>query len=297
MDAAGNAVAYDDYDPWGMLMDGRSYNAAQADARYKFTSKERDTETGLDYFGARYYDSRIGRWGQVDAMSPLHPDYSPYAYVYNNPSCLIDPFGLDTTLIHHPYGDYFVSDPVTSWGSRKTAVGSSGGGSGGDSRASSNDGTTENGGRQTSGGLKNVTQKFDQRLRNTRAQMKAKQIELNVMVPNLFVRRLMTLVYFFNQVKTRGPLDIKEPGMGFSRAEIGSRAIYDNTVYNYDAFGNMNYGVAARSLGIPLSTAIAGAGLYQTFGQWSPDLSNPSGWFDGSDDTPMIISGYDDLDP
>ena len=30
-------------------MDGRSYNAGQADARYKFTGKEKDTETGLDY--------------------------------------------------------------------------------------------------------------------------------------------------------------------------------------------------------------------------------------------------------
>jgi len=66
VDAAGNAVAYDDgvYPaeggnpclsamPYllaeGMLLDGRSYNAGQADNRYKFTSKERDTETGLDY--------------------------------------------------------------------------------------------------------------------------------------------------------------------------------------------------------------------------------------------------------
>jgi RHS repeat-associated protein len=36
--------------------------------RYKFTGKERDTESGLDYFGARYYASSMGRW-----MSPDKP--------------------------------------------------------------------------------------------------------------------------------------------------------------------------------------------------------------------------------
>jgi YD repeat-containing protein len=34
--------------------------------RVKFTGKERDEENLYDYFGARYYDSRIGRWGGVD---------------------------------------------------------------------------------------------------------------------------------------------------------------------------------------------------------------------------------------
>ncbi|MFO7879814.1 MAG: hypothetical protein R6V52_07240 [Bacteroidales bacterium] len=38
----------------------------------------------------------VQSWLNVDPMSDLHPDYTPYAYVYNNPMNYIDPFGLDT---------------------------------------------------------------------------------------------------------------------------------------------------------------------------------------------------------
>jgi len=58
-------VGYDDYYPFGVIMPGRS-QVSSSDNKYKFTSKERDTETGYDYFGARCYDSRIGRWLSVD---------------------------------------------------------------------------------------------------------------------------------------------------------------------------------------------------------------------------------------
>ena len=55
-----------DYDAWGYLLDVRSFQSD--DSKYKFTSKERDKENNYDYFGARYYDSRIGRWGGVDPL-------------------------------------------------------------------------------------------------------------------------------------------------------------------------------------------------------------------------------------
>ncbi len=77
----GKVVSYNDYYPYGSIMPMRSMNMAMADERYKFTGKERDAETSYDYFGARYYDCLTGRWGQTDLMSPLHPEYSPYAYV------------------------------------------------------------------------------------------------------------------------------------------------------------------------------------------------------------------------
>ena len=91
----GTVLAYNDYDPWGYQLDGRN-STASANEKYKFTGKERDVETGYDYFGARYYDSRIGRWMSVDPMTQLHPEYSPYSYVYNNPMILVDPYGLDS---------------------------------------------------------------------------------------------------------------------------------------------------------------------------------------------------------
>ncbi len=52
-------IAANDYDAWGYVL--REWNGSNS--KYKFTSKERDSETNYDYFGARYYDSRIGRWG------------------------------------------------------------------------------------------------------------------------------------------------------------------------------------------------------------------------------------------
>ena len=65
-----------------------------------FTGKERDSESGLDYFGARYYGSSMGRF-----MSPDEPfvDQSPgdpqswnlYSYVRNNPLSNVDPDGQD----------------------------------------------------------------------------------------------------------------------------------------------------------------------------------------------------------
>jgi RHS repeat-associated protein len=61
-----------------------------------YSRKERDVESQYDYFGARYYDSRVGRWLSVDPLSGSHPDYTSYSYVYNNPLRLTDPSGLDS---------------------------------------------------------------------------------------------------------------------------------------------------------------------------------------------------------
>ena len=93
----GKAVVagYDDYYPFGMVMSGRSGNIANPNSIYKFTGKERDDETQYDYFGARFYDSRIGRWLSVDPLADKYPGWSPYNYVLNNPLSFIDPDGQE----------------------------------------------------------------------------------------------------------------------------------------------------------------------------------------------------------
>ena len=49
--------------------------------RLCFIRKERDSETGFSYFGARYYDSDIlTGWLSVDPMADKYPNISPYAY-------------------------------------------------------------------------------------------------------------------------------------------------------------------------------------------------------------------------
>ena len=65
-----------------------------------FTGKERDSETGLSYFGARYYDSDIlTSWLSVDPMADKYPSLSPYAYCGWNPVKLVDPNGEDIEIV------------------------------------------------------------------------------------------------------------------------------------------------------------------------------------------------------
>ena len=60
---------------------------------YTFSAKEKDSETGLSYFGARYYSSDLSIWLSVDPMSDKYPSLSPYVYCADNPVKLVDPNG------------------------------------------------------------------------------------------------------------------------------------------------------------------------------------------------------------
>src|SRR6202035_3442774 len=72
---------------------------------YKFTGKERDSESGLDNFGARYFGSSLGRFMTPDwAVKPTTVPYAKfgdpqtlnlYSYVENGPLNRIDPDGHD----------------------------------------------------------------------------------------------------------------------------------------------------------------------------------------------------------
>ena len=84
---------------------------------FAFSAKERDTETGLSYFGARYYSSDLSIWLSVDPMSGKYPSTSPYAYCRNNPIILYDPNGMwdvrvsaSTNRGKHPYATFRLFD-------------------------------------------------------------------------------------------------------------------------------------------------------------------------------------------
>ncbi len=70
-----------------------------------FTDKKRDQESGLDYFGARYYSSTESRFTSPDSKPPsmkflMNPQkWNKYAYVLNNPLSLIDPDGMEEMTI------------------------------------------------------------------------------------------------------------------------------------------------------------------------------------------------------
>ena len=68
---------------------------------YKFTGKERDSESGLDNFGPRYFGSSMGRFMSPDPLAGHTEDpqtLNRYVYVRNNPLNLTDPTGGWRTL-------------------------------------------------------------------------------------------------------------------------------------------------------------------------------------------------------
>jgi RHS repeat-associated protein len=100
-DQSGTVIRQHNYFPFG---EGDGTTAGTAAQR--FTGKERDAETGLDYFGARYYASRTGRFTTVDPVMPiedalLDPQrWNRYSYVMNRPLVLTDPDGRCPQCFH-----------------------------------------------------------------------------------------------------------------------------------------------------------------------------------------------------
>ena len=88
---------YSTYRPQNQLLPQGNLAAT---ASYTFSAKEKDSETNLTYFGARYYTSDLSIWLSVDPMSAKYPSLSPYVYCANNPIKLVDPNGEDIV----PYG-------------------------------------------------------------------------------------------------------------------------------------------------------------------------------------------------
>jgi RHS repeat-associated protein len=103
--AGGYPIWKGEFAPFGSELD------TQATAmHYKFTGKERDAESGLDYFGARYYGSNTGRFMSPDWATQAHPipyarldnpqSLNLYGYMLNNPL-----YGVDTDG-HNPFSDW-----------------------------------------------------------------------------------------------------------------------------------------------------------------------------------------------
>ena len=103
----GTLSARRDYVPYGEEIPpigGRgSLWSASLGAEQKFTGKERDEETGLDYFDERYFSAAQGRFTSVDPQNagaiPIDPQsWNGYAYGRNNPLKYTDPTGTNYTL-------------------------------------------------------------------------------------------------------------------------------------------------------------------------------------------------------
>jgi len=100
--AAGNIAETCISLPFG---DGQSCTGSDSSPMH-FTGKQRDTESNLDYFGARYNASSMGRFMTPDIMgtTPIHlinaQRWNMYSYVVNNPLTYVDPDGMDAIAVN-----------------------------------------------------------------------------------------------------------------------------------------------------------------------------------------------------
>ncbi|MBW8361343.1 MAG: hypothetical protein K0M56_04050 [Kaistella sp.] len=96
--------------PFGETMAEQNLQGAY-DNPYKFNAKELDSETGLYYYGARYYNPKLSVWYGVDPLSEKMPSWSPYSYAFDNPVRFIDPDGMEPVDDHfNQFGKYLYTD-------------------------------------------------------------------------------------------------------------------------------------------------------------------------------------------
>jgi len=92
-DRTASIIHHTEYMPYGETFLELKY---QSPTPYKFNAKEKDEETDLYYYGARYYSPELSIWGSVDPLAD-HTNQiglSPYAAFWNNPIRFNDPDGM-----------------------------------------------------------------------------------------------------------------------------------------------------------------------------------------------------------
>lgn len=94
LDDSGNVVSNEEYYPYGVTAAFSAVAPGEQSLKmYRYVGKERDGETGLYYFGARYYVASLGRWLSADPAG-FNDGTNLYLYVGANPVSYTDPTGL-----------------------------------------------------------------------------------------------------------------------------------------------------------------------------------------------------------
>jgi len=89
----GSIHAFTSYTPFGGVFVSGQLNTPEGNLNYGFTGQEKDEATGLNYYGARYYDAEMSLFTSVDPLAEKYIGWSPYAYVLQNPVRYVDPDG------------------------------------------------------------------------------------------------------------------------------------------------------------------------------------------------------------
>ena len=93
-----------DYLPYGEVFLEKQRNANGYLSPYRFNGKELDEETGLYYYGARYYNPRLSLWLSVDLKQEENINISTYCYVVSNPTVFVDIDGYKPRIYYEIKG-------------------------------------------------------------------------------------------------------------------------------------------------------------------------------------------------
>ena len=85
-----------EYLPYGEEFVDLMASGSDPELPFKFNGKELDSETGLLYYGARYYMPKYYQWPTCDPMELKYPGVSSYSFCKNNPMNRIDLYGKDS---------------------------------------------------------------------------------------------------------------------------------------------------------------------------------------------------------
>lgn len=107
VDGDGAQVNREEYTPYGATSFG-----SFARKRYRFTGKERDSESGLAYHGARYYAPWLARWVSPDPAGPVD-GVNLHAYAVGDPLRFVDPSGTQAAPADTDEADTITATPAT----------------------------------------------------------------------------------------------------------------------------------------------------------------------------------------
>ncbi|NOS85708.1 MAG: hypothetical protein HOP31_11250 [Ignavibacteria bacterium] len=293
IDSTNTVLSAQDVDAWGYQLENRSFS--NANQRYKFTGKEKDKdlENNYDYFGARYYDNRIGRWNGVEPLLEKYLDVTPYQYGLLNPMRFLDFNGLDNYVFNE--NGYYVRTDKTE--EKKLVI--------------ENSQTFEQSYYDFNDPDKDVndieylinTYGKDAKMVFIKSQTDIDYYMDLAEADNLLHQFIGGYIHALKESPHEGRLDFwhsyLKPEMiagDISPADIksdrGAFFIFDkgNKTYNAMDAGNFLWGYAMAKMHVPLQDALLGAHYYQF--REGGEISKGSGFIDSGYDQQAIMDGH-----
>ncbi len=226
-DTARAAVQHIEYLPYGevfMEEDNDTWNTP-----FKFNGKEYDEETGLYYYGKRFYDPKYSIWYGTDPLQKKYPEFSTYCFTIGNPVNYID-FDGDSTIVNNV--GYII---------RQNGI--------------------DNGVY-----LQKDEQSVLNFLGEIGKEVDISEVYQNLLLLNSKVAKRMFNPWKFKKlVATNGEWDLKNNSKtiyGISN-DSKTKLLFNGHVMDSQDVGNHHFGVMARSFGFPLYFALRAAGKYQ----------------------------------